>query len=66
MSCSCFQCHNNNAICDNVQGRPKKMAITTWKSIKKGKSWCVLENSAHMLQDRHQTFQIWWKNGLEK
>ena len=52
-----------------VQGESKKsgiskdMTITPLKSIRKGKSWCVLENSAHMLQDRHQTFQIWWKNG---
>ena len=44
----------------------KNMAITTLKSIRKGKNWCVLENSAQMLQDRHQTFQNWWKNGLEK
>ena len=35
-----------------LQGEPKKkmisknMAITTLKSIIKGKSWCVLENSA--------------------
>jgi len=27
-------------------GISNKMAITTWKSIRKGKSWCVLENSA--------------------
>ena len=33
------------------------MAITPLKSIIKGKSWCVLENSALMLQDRHQIFQ---------
>ena len=32
----------------------------------KGKNWCVLENSAQMLQDWHQTVQNWWKNGLEK
>ena len=44
----------------------KNMAITTLKSIRKGKDWCVLENSAQMLQDRHQTFQNWWKHGLEK
>ena len=36
----------------NIQGESKKrvisknMAITTLKSIRKGKSWCVLENSA--------------------
>ena len=35
----------------------KKMAITPLKYIIKGKSWCVLKNSALMLQDRHQTFQ---------
>ena len=40
-----------------IQGGPKKsgisktMAITPLKSIRKGKSWCVLENSALMLQD---------------
>ena len=55
-----------------LQGESKKsvisknMAITTLKSIRKGKNWCVLENSAYMQQDRHQTFQNWWKNGLEK
>ena len=57
--------------CD-LQGESKKsvisknMAITTLKSIRKGKNWCILENSAYMQQDRHQTFQNWWKNGLEK
>ncbi len=46
-----------------LQGGPKKsgisktMAITPLKSIRKGKSWCVSENSALMLQDRHQTVQ---------
>ena len=46
-----------------LQGGPKKsvlskkMARTPLKSIRKGKSWCVSENSALMLQDRHQTFQ---------
>ena len=60
-----------NVMC-NLQGESKKsvisknMAITTLKSIRKGKNWCVLENSAYMQQDRHQTFQNWWKNGLEK
>ena len=39
---------------------------TTLKSIRKGKNNCVLENSAQMLQDRDQTSQNWWKNGLEK
>ena len=54
-----------------LQGESKKrviskdMTITPLKSIRKGKSWCVSENS-YMLQDRHHTFQIWWKNGLEK
>ena len=47
----------------SLQGGPKKsgisktMAITPLKSIRKGKSWCVSENSALMLQDRHQTVQ---------
>ena len=47
-----------------LQGEPKKrgieddMAITPLKSIRNGKSWCVSENSALMLQDMHQTFQI--------
>ena len=55
-----------------IQGESKKsvlsknMAITTLKSIRKGKNNCVLENSAQMLLDRDQTFQNWWKNGLEK
>ena len=55
-----------------LQGEPKKkmisknMAITTLKSIIKGKSWCVLENSASMLQDRSRIFQNWCKNGLEQ
>ena len=44
----------------------KNMGITTLKSIRKGKNWCVLENSAYMLQDRHQTFQNWCKNDLEQ
>ena len=44
----------------------KNKAITTLKSIRKGKNNCVLENSAQMLLDRDQTFQNWWKNGLEK
>ena len=39
-------------------GISKTMAITPLKSIRKGKSWCVSENSALMLQDMHQTFQI--------
>ena len=47
-------------------GIANNMAITTLKSIRKGKTWCVLENSAQMLQDMDQTFQNWWKNGLEK
>ena len=42
------------------------MAITSLKSIRKGKNWCVLEYSAEMLQDRPQTFQNWCKNGLEQ
>ena len=33
------------------------MAISPLKPIRKGKSWCVLENSELMLQDRYQTFQ---------
>ena len=55
-----------------LQGEPKKkmisknMAITTLKSIIKGKSWCVLENSASMLQDRSRIFQNWCKNGFEQ
>ena len=46
-----------------IQGEPKKRnlvdkAITSLESIrKKGKGWCVSENSANMLHDRHQTFQ---------
>ena len=41
----------------------KYMTITPLKSIRKGISWCVLENSAYMMQDRHQTFQNWLRNG---
>ena len=50
-------------IHDYIQGESKKrgiskdLAITPLKSIRKGKSWCVSENSALMLQDRHQTVQ---------
>ena len=39
------------------RGISKTMAITPLKSIRKGKNWCVSENSALMLQDRHQTVQ---------
>ena len=41
-----------NGIIFYIQGESKKsvisknMAITTLKSIRKGRSWCVLENSA--------------------
>ena len=41
-----------------LQGEPKKnviskdMTITALKSIRKGKCWCVLENSGHMLRCR--------------
>ena len=42
------------------------MAITPLKSIRKGKIWCVFENSAKMLQDMHQTFKNWKENGKEK
>ena len=46
--------HNCTLYIDNIeiQGESKKsvisknMAITALKSIRKGKSWCVLENSA--------------------
>ena len=34
------------------------IAINPLKSIRKGKSVCVSENLAFMLQGRHQTFQI--------
>ena len=43
---------HNNPNLQNVQGESKKsgisknMAITTLKSVRKRKSWCVLENSA--------------------
>ena len=36
----------------------KTMAITPLKSIRKGKSWCVSENSALMPQDRHHTVKF--------
>ena len=54
--------HNMNIHMYSVQGGPKRvilvdMAITALKSIRKGKSWFVLENSAYMLQDWHRTFQ---------
>ena len=67
-----FSTHYQHSLIYLLQGESKKrvisknMAITTLKSIRKGKNWCVLENSAQMLQDRHQTFQNWWKNGIEK
>ena len=54
---------NHSQLSIYIQGESKKsgisktMAITPLKSIRKGKSWCVLENSALMLQDRHQTVQ---------
>ena len=35
----------------------KKGVLKNLKSIRKGKNWCDSENSALMLQDRHQTCQ---------
>ena len=43
----------------------KKMAITPLKSIRKGKSSCVLENSAEMLQDFKISGEMAKKNKLE-
>ena len=53
-----YPCHTklqpvcNIAEVNHIQGESKKsvisknMAITTLKSLRKGRSWCVLENSA--------------------
>ena len=41
-----IQLINKYRVSKKKTGISNKMAITTWKSIRKGKSWCVSENSA--------------------